>query len=173
MRMDARRATKVVAGTTKPRSATMQTPHFAATWIGRLPRHGQRSLGCGSGSNSAPFYGDSCSSLRPFPHHAARDRVRGAFRAICFVSRLAKGASPLAAPRFAHPIPESRRRNRVGLNQRFHKRRYGRIGYSRGWKIRTRKSGELCLQPEERRGFLAAIETHKLPCLGIGKQAAQ
>ncbi|MGH8755541.1 MAG: hypothetical protein ACREU0_06915, partial [Burkholderiales bacterium] len=23
---------------------------------GRLPRHGQRSLGCGSGSMSAPFY---------------------------------------------------------------------------------------------------------------------
>ncbi len=31
MRMDARRATKVVAWTTKPRSATTQTPHFAAT----------------------------------------------------------------------------------------------------------------------------------------------
>ena len=46
---------------------------------GQLPRHGQRSLGCGSGSMSAPFYGVSCSSLRPFPHHAARDRVRGAF----------------------------------------------------------------------------------------------
>ena len=31
MRMAARRATKVVAWTTKPRSATTQTPHFAAT----------------------------------------------------------------------------------------------------------------------------------------------
>ena len=31
MRMDARRATKVVACTTKPRSATTQTPYFAAT----------------------------------------------------------------------------------------------------------------------------------------------
>ena len=31
MRMDARCATKVVARTTKPRSATTQTPHFAAT----------------------------------------------------------------------------------------------------------------------------------------------
>ncbi len=31
MRMDARRARKVVAGTKKPRSATPQTPHFAAT----------------------------------------------------------------------------------------------------------------------------------------------
>ncbi len=31
MRIDARRATKVVARTTKPRSATTQTPHFVAT----------------------------------------------------------------------------------------------------------------------------------------------
>ena len=31
MRMDARRATKVVVEPTKPRSATTQTPHFAAT----------------------------------------------------------------------------------------------------------------------------------------------
>ena len=51
MRMAARRATKVVARTTKPRSATTQTPHFAAT---------------------------------------QRD---GAFRAVCFVARLAKGNS--------------------------------------------------------------------------------
>jgi len=35
MRMDARRATKVVAWTTKPRSATTQTPNFSATrWDG-------------------------------------------------------------------------------------------------------------------------------------------
>jgi hypothetical protein len=50
MRMAARRATKVVARTTKPRSATTQTPHFAAT------------------------------------------RRDGAFRAVCFVARLAKGS---------------------------------------------------------------------------------
>src|SRR5713226_10277704 len=49
MRMDARRATKVVVEPTKPRSATTQTPHFAAT------------------------------------------RRDGAFRAVCFVARLAKG----------------------------------------------------------------------------------
>jgi hypothetical protein len=30
-----------------------------------------------------------------------------------------QGVWPLAAPHFAHPIPESRRRNRAGLNQRF------------------------------------------------------
>jgi len=48
----------------------MQTPHFCRNPQGRLPRHGQRSLGCGSGSMSAPFYNVSCGSLRPFPHHA-------------------------------------------------------------------------------------------------------
>ena len=30
-----------------------------------------------------------------------------------------QGEWPLAVPRFAHPIPESRRRNCAGLNQRF------------------------------------------------------
>ena len=49
MRMNASRATKVVAKTTMPRSAAKQAPHLAA---------------------------------------ARRD---GAFRAVCFVARLAKG----------------------------------------------------------------------------------
>jgi hypothetical protein len=40
-------------------------------------------------------------------------------RAACFVARLVKGGQPFTAPRFAHPIPESSRRNRAGLNQRF------------------------------------------------------
>src|SRR5207302_2410960 len=35
MRMNARRATKVVAWATMPRSATKQAPHFAATGMGR------------------------------------------------------------------------------------------------------------------------------------------
>ena len=77
MRMDARRATKVVAGTTTPRSATTQTQHFSAT---------RRDRACPGGL---------------LCHSACQ------------------GEWPLAAPRFAHPIPESRRRNRVGLNQRF------------------------------------------------------
>ena len=34
-------------------------------------------------------------------------------------------------------------------------------------------SGKLRLQSEKRRGFLAALETHKFPSLGIGEQAAQ
>ena len=42
-----------------------------------------------------------------------------ASRAVCFVARLAKGVRPLASPRFAHPIPQSRRRGHAGLNQRF------------------------------------------------------
>jgi len=77
MRMDARRATKVVASTTKPRSVTTQTRHFAAT----------------PGDDGFP------GSLL--------------CRSAC------QGKWPLAAPRFAHTIPESRRRNHVGLNQRF------------------------------------------------------
>ncbi len=93
MRMIARRATKVPSRSLSTRHATTQAPHCAETRMGRLPRHGQRSLGCGSGSMSAPFYDVSCGSLRPFPHHAARDRVRGAFPAICFVARLAKGVN--------------------------------------------------------------------------------
>ena len=68
---------------------------------------------------SAPFYGVSCGSFRPFPHHAARDRVRGAFPGGLLCRSACQGWWPLAAPRFAHPIPESRRRNRVGLNKRF------------------------------------------------------
>ena len=77
MRTDARRATKVVARTTKPRSATTQTPHFTAT---------QRDSGFPGGL--------LC-------------------RSAC------QGDWPLAAPRFAHPILESRRRSRGGLSQRF------------------------------------------------------
>jgi hypothetical protein len=119
MRTYARRATKVVARTTKPRSATTQTLHFAATRMGRLPRHGQRSLGCGSGSNSAPFHNVSCGSLRPFPLHAARVRVRGAFPGGLLCRSACEWDQPFTAPRFAHPIPESRRRNRVGFNRRF------------------------------------------------------
>ena len=68
---------------------------------------------------SASFYNVSCGSLRPFPHHAARDRVRGAFPGGLHCRSACQGVWPLAAPRFAHPILESRRRNRVGLNQRF------------------------------------------------------
>ena len=83
----------------------MQTPHFAATWIGRLPRHGQRSLGCGSGSMSAPFYGVSCSSLRPFPLHAARVRVRGAFPGglLCLSACQGSLAIGCASLRASHP----------------------------------------------------------------------
>jgi len=79
MRKDARRATKVVARTTKPRSATTQTPHFAAT---------------------------------------LRD---GGFPGGLLCRSACQGDWPLAAPRFAHSIPECRRRNRAGLDQRFHK----------------------------------------------------
>src|SRR5712691_13347029 len=119
MWMKARRATKVPSRSLSTRSATTQALHCAETRTGRLPRHGQRSLGCGSGSNSAPFYGDSCSSLRPFPHHAARDRVRGAFPGDLLCRSACEGGQPFAAPRFAHLIPENLRRAHRGPVQRF------------------------------------------------------
>ncbi len=121
MRMIARRATKVPSRSLSTRSATTQAPHCAETRMGRLPRHGQRSLGCGSGSNSAPFHNVSCGSLRPFPLHATRVRVRGAFLGDLLCRSACEGGQPLAAPRFAHLIPESHRRARVELVQRFPK----------------------------------------------------
>src|SRR5437870_11817163 len=78
MRMTARRATKVVAWATIPRSATKQAPHFAATRMGR------------------GFSGGL----------------------LCREAR--QWGLPLASPRFVHPLPKSRRRNRVGLVRRFH-----------------------------------------------------
>ncbi len=52
------------------------------------------------------------------PHFAATRMGRG-FPGSLLCLSACQGEWPLAAPRFAHPIPESRRRNRVGLNQRF------------------------------------------------------
>jgi hypothetical protein len=121
MRVIARRATKVHSRSLSTRSATTQAPHCTETRTGRLPRHDQRSLGCGSGSMSAPFHNVSCGSLRPFPHHASRDRVRGAFPGNLLCRSACEGGQPLAAPRFAHLISESHRRARVGLVQRFPK----------------------------------------------------
>ena len=102
---------------------------------------------------SAPLNSVSCSSLRPFPHHASRDRVQGAFPGGLLCRLACQGEWPLAAPRFAcaladrraseraqgsersaasgshcrgsacgGAIPESLRRNRSGLNQRFRMR---------------------------------------------------
>jgi hypothetical protein len=119
MRMIARHATKVPSRSLSTRSATTQAPHCAETRMGRLPRHGQRSLGCGSGSMGAPFNDFSCGSLRPFPLHAARVRVRGAFPGDLLCRSACEGGQPFAAPRFAHLIPESLRRARVGFVQRF------------------------------------------------------
>jgi hypothetical protein len=52
------------------------------------------------------------------PHFAATRMGRACPGGLLCLSAC-QGGWPLAAPRFAHPIPESRRRNRVGLNQRF------------------------------------------------------
>jgi len=52
------------------------------------------------------------------PHFAATRRDSG-FPGGLLCRSACEGGQPFTAPRFAHPIPESRRRNRVGLNQRF------------------------------------------------------
>ena len=52
------------------------------------------------------------------PHFTATRKGRG-FPGGLLCRSACQGGWPLAAPRFAHPIPESRRRNRAGLNQRF------------------------------------------------------
>jgi len=52
------------------------------------------------------------------PHFAATRMGRG-FPGGLLCRSACQGGLPLAAPRFAHPIPESQRRKRVGLNQRF------------------------------------------------------
>jgi hypothetical protein len=72
----------------------MQAPHCAETRMGRLPRHGQRSFGCGSGSNSAPFTMYLAAVCAP-SRTTLRETESGApFRAICFVARLAKEINP-------------------------------------------------------------------------------
>ena len=57
------------------------------------------------------------SAARQAPHWAAARRD-GALRAVCFVRFGLRSDPPFAAPRFAQPIPNSRRRNRAGLVQR-------------------------------------------------------
>jgi hypothetical protein len=118
--MIARRATKVPSRSLSTRSATTQAPHCAETRMGRLPRHGQRSLGCGSGSMSAPFNGVSCGSFAPLPAPRCARPSPGRFSGDLLCRSACEGGQPLAAPRFAHLIPESQRRARVGLVQRFH-----------------------------------------------------
>ena len=76
-RMDARRATKVVAWTTKPRRATKQTPHFCRNPEGRgLSGRSALSLGLPRGS------GHWLRLASPIPSRkaavaTARDLIRG------------------------------------------------------------------------------------------------
>ena len=71
----------------------MQTPHFAATRMERLPRHGQRSLGCGSGSMSAHFTLFLAAACAPSRTTLRETEYGAPFQAVCFVARLAKGDS--------------------------------------------------------------------------------
>jgi len=135
MRMNARRATKVVARTTKPRSATTQTPHFAATRRDGCRDTASEAWGAGATALAPRLTVSLAAAMRPFPHHAPRDRVRGAFPGGLLCRSACEGGQPFPAPRFVHPIPESRRRNREGLNQRFLNRKTARNSGWRGWHI--------------------------------------
>ena len=68
---------------------------------------------------SAPFHNVSCGSLRPSPLHAHASPSPGRFSGDLLCRLACEGGEPFAAPRFAHLIPESLRRARVGLIQRF------------------------------------------------------
>ena len=118
MRMIARRATKVPSRSLSTRSATTQAPHCAETRPGRLPRHGQRSLGCGSGSMSAPFCNVSCGSLRPFPLHAHASPSPGRFSGNLLCRSACEGGQPFAAPRFACVLADRRASERAQGSER-------------------------------------------------------
>ena len=119
MRVDARRATKVVAGTTTPRRARVAL-HLRSCAAERavarriaVARTSARLRGRTYRELHAP------ASTTQTPHFTAIRRD-GACPGGLLCRSACQGEWPLAAPRFAHPIPESRRRNRVGFNQRFH-----------------------------------------------------
>ena len=120
MRMDARRATKVVVKPTKPRSATTQTTHFTATRRDGCRDTVSEAWGAGAAAERPIlqcFLRQLASLPAPRCARPSPGRLSGRGGLLCHSA--CQGVWPLAAPRFAHPIPESRRRNRVGLNQRF------------------------------------------------------
>jgi hypothetical protein len=121
--MAIRRATKVVAGTTMPRSAT--------PWLPRAWPEGPREVGIGQrrGCQSTPKYTwgasiplrgriflseDTAPPCAVSPDFTATLMGRG------FASGLpcqapSEGGQPFASSPFAHPIPQSRRRARGDL----------------------------------------------------------
>ena len=117
MRMDARRATKVVARTTKPRRARAAL-HLrscaAERAVARRIAVARTSARLRGRTYRAPRFGEHDADAAFCRNPKGRGFPGGLLcRSAC------QGGWPLAAPRFAHSIPESHRRNRVGLNQRF------------------------------------------------------
>ena len=83
-----------------------------------LPRHGQRSLGCGRGSMSAPVSRCFLRQLAPLPAPRYASPSSGRPDAwLCWSSLV--WPPPNGAPHASPCIWIARRRNRVGLNQRF------------------------------------------------------
>jgi len=83
-----------------------------------LSRHGQRSLGCGSGSMSAPFtvfLAAACAHSRS----TLRESESGALEDIMRCRSSLVWHPPNGAPRFAPAALKANRRAHAGLNQRF------------------------------------------------------
>ena len=97
----------------------MQTPHFTATRRDGCRDTVSEAWGAGAAAGVPHFTMFLVAACAP-SRTTLRETESGApFRAVCFIAWLAKGDGHWDAPRFVHPIPESHRRNRVGLNQRF------------------------------------------------------
>jgi hypothetical protein len=107
--MIARSTTKVVAGSTMPRSATPRAHDFVATLMGTGFAGGL--LRCAAVATRYCAAAD-CGSNRkqPFPHLTATPhRVRAAH----------EGDQPFAATHALHPIPQNRVRVHMGLDRGF------------------------------------------------------
>jgi hypothetical protein len=84
--MNARREAQLDAGTSSKPSNKAGALFGRNPQGRRLPRHGKRSLGCGSGSMSAPFndmYAAACAPSRT----TLRETESGALSAHAFVAR--------------------------------------------------------------------------------------
>ncbi len=133
--------------------APLPAPRCASPSPGR-PRHGKRSLGCGSGSMSAPFYDVSCGSLRPFPLHARASPSPG--RPRHGQRSLGCGSSSMSAPFHdvscgssrPYPLHAARVRVRGALP--------ARTALSLGLRICGDHSARLASRPGSRKADVAA-----------------
>jgi hypothetical protein len=97
-----------------PRSATQQMGIFRANPDGAAAATRSAKLGVRERQHERPVLRCFLQQLAPLPAPRSRESESGTpFRAVCFVARLANMQRLFDAARFAHPIPESRRRGPV------------------------------------------------------------